>query len=719
MEGATSCKQCSACPERRVAKEACEASTDTVCVPCCLIAAWSLNGDTTDDSLNAYNLSNSGLTFVHGTESDPGGFSHFNMSMYAHFDSSGLDFARVGPGFDMRMGPASNQQLTIEMWLRTTDDLYTAFHYNVIGANDLSMMGAQTGNSESRCILYVDSTGYFGPPSELCHQIRDNQWHHFALTLQDGFFTFFVDGSNMGSTDKLKKPLQFGNSGMFVLGQDADNRGQNGLYDADQAFVGDMADFRMWNVSKNQTEILDLMHVRFPHVFCEAGWAGAMQAWGAGCVKCPVGTYKKANGTDICQTCPAFSHTNLTSGQTHCKCIAGFGMDQEKAADRTVLDECVACAAGKYKAHLGSEACSACIPHSHSPVQSDEVLDCICNKGYEGNGSSVCLACPVGKYKDWEGPRVEPLPCASCPKFSTTATTATTNLLDCLCLPGYTGPYGPPEAIETRFFFDFECSVCEQGFYKASTGSEPCLECPQNATTAAPAASSCACNAGYTGRSHDNCTACVSGKFKDNIGSEACLPCAPGSYAAEIGASACMQCPAGAQSSVGSALLADCVCKPGYSGPDGGPCRACEQGKYKEEAGSGQCLDCPAHTISSEASTLRSLCLCQPGFTYNPSSQECEACEAGTWKAANGSAACSLCPLNTNSPQAAPSISACVCNLGYTGPGGLGCSACAAGTYKVRRVICGILTPEGAHRGREQGREVDRASNVRQREASH
>jgi hypothetical protein len=45
----------------------------------------------------------------------------------------------------------------------------------------------------------------------------------------------------------------------------------------------------------------------------------------------------------------------------------------------------------------------------------------------------------------------------------------------------------------------------------------------------------------------------------------------------------------------------DCVCLPGYSGPDDdafdcGPCVACEVGKYKASNGSSSCVDCPLHT---------------------------------------------------------------------------------------------------------------------------
>ena len=41
----------------------------------------------------------------------------------------------------------------------------------------------------------------------------------------------------------------------------------------------------------------------------------------------------------------------------------------------------------------------------------------------------------------------------------------------------------------------------------------------------------------------------------------------------------------------GSVALSDCVCMPGYTGPDGGPCQACVADKFKATSGSSGCTD--------------------------------------------------------------------------------------------------------------------------------
>lgn len=59
----------------------------------------------------------------------------------------------------------------------------------------------------------------------------------------------------------------------------------------------------------------------------------------------------------------------------------------------------------------------------------------------------------------------------------------------------------------------------------------------------------------------------------------------------------------------------------------------------------------------------------------------CTACVAGKYKATTDLAACSTCLSASVSPAISVSLSACLCNTGYTGPDGGPCMACTAGTH--------------------------------------
>jgi len=113
----------------------------------------------------------------------------------------------------------------------------------------------------------------------------------------------------------------------------------------------------------------------------------------------------------------------------------------------------------------------------------------------------------------------------------------------------------------------------------------------------------------------------------------------------------CAACPNASYSPLASSSLQQCVCNAGYTGPDGGACEACGVGTFKAANGSSSCVACGS------------------GKFLNTSANDAEA-------------DCLTCPAFTNSPSRSPSLSACICNEGYTGPDGSGCTACAAGSYK-------------------------------------
>jgi hypothetical protein len=84
-------------------------------------------------------------------------------------------------------------------------------------------------------------------------------------------------------------------------------------------------------------------------------------------------------------------------------------------------------------------------------------------------------------------------------------------------------------------------------------------------------------------------------------------------------------------------------------------CSSCEAGKYSTTTGAttaSTCLNCGVNTYSSTVG-------------------------------ASANSSCNDCPSNSQSVSGSTALSSCVCNLGFTGPNGGTCSACAAGKYKI------------------------------------
>jgi len=158
----------------------------------------------------------------------------------------------------------------------------------------------------------------------------------------------------------------------------------------------------------------------------------------------------------------------------------------------------------------------------------------------------------------------------------------------------------------------------------------------------------------------------------------------------------CDPCPLGSgQTLSGGISLAACVCDPGFSGANGGPCVQCEEGKYKSVAGSSSCI--AAKAIQ-----------CPPGRHRVPLVNVCTQCPANTWKngtnnatfcdrddfvhqrhlLTTGTSLCVECYAGTYSETfAAISIATCVdCLPGtYSGTSGAvsisSCLECMPGTY--------------------------------------
>ena len=208
------------------------------------------------------------------------------------------------------------------------------------------------------------------------------------------------------------------------------------------------------------------------------------------------------------------------------------------------------------------------------------------------------------------------------------------------------------------------CAVDKYSTAVAATAEATCVGCPSNTVSAVGSGylTACTCNTGYTGADGNACGACTVGQWKNVTGAAACTDCGRGTYSGLTAAKTaltCATCPADSYTQLaGNDVLEDCQCNAGYTGPNGGYCAACPAGKYKMTPGSHECTSCLPDTYSTAvASTTGATCL--------------------------------ACPTSSQAPESSSAKAACICNMGYTGPGGsaangvTACEACVAGKYKT------------------------------------
>ena len=249
-----------------------------------------------------------------------------------------------------------------------------------------------------------------------------------------------------------------------------------------------------------------------------------------------------------------------------------------------------------------------------------------------------------------------------------------------------------PEVIE-------EC-ICDPGFLRVSdtcvVGQPPayyfegraknCSRFRETTVALASTSSACVCVAGYAAYPwNEPCAACTKGTYQPHVNSTICLHCPENSFHQETA----------------SVNRTDCLCDPGHTGADGGPCSACAEGFVKNVSGSALCSACPINshsdgpgnrvctpchadsTTAGQHTADVAGCLCDPGFEPN-GTNACQACAAGKFKNTSSNDACQVCPAEhyqdlSQATACNPCINisthvsdhtACQCLKGFTDPSG-------------------------------------------------
>lgn len=332
---------------------------------------------------------------------------------------------------------------------------------------------------------------------------------------------------------------------------------------------------------------------------------------------------------------------------TTCSVLPGYGCVACPAGtykSESGAGTCTNCGAGKYRSTTAAAAESQCVPcpaNTFSFSGNTDINNCMCNAGYSGATNGIpCVACSAGTYKTSVGPGT----CTNCGANNYSTTVA--------------------QVVST-------CSSCP-AFSQSPAGSND--------------ATSCKCNAGYTGANGAVCLGCVPGTYKTSIGPSTCTLCGNNTFSPAVAASSsgvCAPCQGNSTALMGSTRQSDCHCLMGYLtknlGIANATCEMCNAGSYNSQLDATTCSKCGAGYKSST-----------PGAV---AVEQCTACAVNTYSAA-GAAQCDICPMYTFTSAMSVQLSDCKCLSGYysqvAGQDGLPCSACQAGKHKAQTgaVVC-------------------------------
>ncbi|XP_056656620.1 neuronal pentraxin receptor [Monodelphis domestica] len=148
---------------------------------------------------------------------------------------------------------------TLCMWLKSKSGgmgIGTPFSYSVPGqSNEMVLLEAGRDPME---LLINDKV------AQLPLNLKDGHWHHICIawTTRDGLWSAYQDGQLRGSSDNLAAWHPIKPHGVIILGQEQDTLG--GRFDATQAFVGEIAQFNLWDHILTPAQILGIANCTSP-----------------------------------------------------------------------------------------------------------------------------------------------------------------------------------------------------------------------------------------------------------------------------------------------------------------------------------------------------------------------------------------------------------------------------------------------------------------------
>ncbi|MEL7496446.1 MAG: putative Ig domain-containing protein [Planctomycetota bacterium] len=134
--------------------------------------------------------------------------------------------------------------LTIEFWYKTDKTGFQTF-----------LSGANSTNDNELLVFLNDSTNFevSGVGDWDIDSVADGQWHHYAITAEEGVgTTFYLDGVNQGLRTSTLGELSIEPGGLF-FGQEQDVFA--GDFDENQTADGQLDELRIWTQARTEAEV--------------------------------------------------------------------------------------------------------------------------------------------------------------------------------------------------------------------------------------------------------------------------------------------------------------------------------------------------------------------------------------------------------------------------------------------------------------------------------
>ena len=286
--------------------------------------------------------------------------------------------------------------------------------------------------------------------------------------------------------------------------------------------------------------------------------------------------------------------------------------------------------------------------------------------------SSVCVPCPVGKYRDLDMTSCSPCPgssfsggggssCETCPANEIA------NEAKSACIPCKPCAVGSGQIAPCTTETDTQCEKCSANEYSTG-GDSKCVACGDNEVSTEEKSACVPCPVGEyrDGALMASCEPCPGNSFSGGGGSS-CETCSANEIANEA-KSACIPCKPCA---VGSGQIAPCTTETDTQ------CEQCSANEYSTGSDS-KCVACGDNEVSTEE---RSACVPCPVGEYRDGAlmASCEPCLGNSFSGGGGSS-CESCPANEIANEAKSACGPCPSGT-YRNTTMVKCEMCLAGSF--------------------------------------
>jgi len=447
--------------------------------------------------------------------------------------------------------------------------------------------------------------------------------------------------------------------------------------------------------------VVQITRARYIGTARGASMTGQLRAWvllgvlgaAAGqlsCVQCPLDRYlDSSTPTTLCTSCPLDSSRIGYAASTveDCKCNAGYTRSTGSTGSG-----CAQCARGTFKGDVTDNPCTSCNTNSNTPATgATDLVDCVCIAGFylfiQEESYVAQNPIPTGDGIVPDSVRLIP---SGIMRMKVFRDDMNQNIIDTasvyiIASPPATGPGPAPRYLYKRTnslsgieIGDFNRDEFIPGS-QSTSGNFPGfqLDTTYRAYIEIFDADGTKINKGTEfsaistpeNKQYGECVYCEAGTFKGHLSNDACEVCDVDTFCVE-GSVSEQSCTDFSQALSGSKEIADCECNTGYTLNTAYPdtlssadytCVPCEAGMYKDTTGSTPCEECPANKYNED--------------TGSDAVGDCRDCDT-----------------NSASPTGSAAVTACKCNIGYSGIPGAECLECAAGKYRAD-VFSYICTP--------------------------